>query len=173
MAAATVGQECRNFRIVSSSSRRASGERVESWPSSFSRTSHFSSAWRASSLTAVSAFGSSAISARPQSSRAVASGQSGIVIFVIHCLPLSSARSSIARWNGTTAWEQCRRGQDRAYDAGPSCDHCPSQSGSLLSRFNSRLFDKPILDVAASNISAPESGNGRAGFSLLETLSSP
>jgi hypothetical protein len=64
MAAATVGQECRNFRIVSSSSRRTSGERVESWPSSFSRTSHFSNAWRASSLTAVSAFGSSAISAR-------------------------------------------------------------------------------------------------------------
>jgi len=64
MAAVTVGQECRNFRIVSSSSRRTSRERVESWPSSFSRTSHFSSAWRASSLTAGSAFGSSAISAR-------------------------------------------------------------------------------------------------------------
>jgi hypothetical protein len=100
MAAATVGQECRTFRIVSSSSRRTSGERVESWPSSFSRTSHFSSAWRAFPLTAVSAvWVVGDLSENPQSSRAVASGQSGIVIFVIHCLPLSSARSSIARWN--------------------------------------------------------------------------
>jgi hypothetical protein len=63
------------------------------------------------------------------------------------------------------------RGQDRAYDAGPSCDHCPSQSGGLLSRFNSRLFDKPILDVAARNVSAPESGNGRTtARSMLHQL---
>jgi hypothetical protein len=33
-------------------------------------------------------------SENPQSFRAVASGQSGIVIFVIHCLPLSSEKVS-------------------------------------------------------------------------------
>jgi hypothetical protein len=60
------------------------------------------------------------------------------------------------------------RGQDRAYDAGPSRDHCPSQSGGLLSRFNSRLFDKPIFDVAASNIPASETGNGRTAARSMQ-----
>jgi hypothetical protein len=53
------------------------------------------------------------------------------------------------------------RGQDRAYDAGPSCDHCPSQSGSLLNRFN---CDFSISQSSMSIAKGSPSGGAGSGW---------